>query len=176
MSRNRTRHCDSYSSDSCTFGRFGGPNTWTFFPSEMLDWNGFAYKVGPYQLLEDPWEECIFIYTKTIEIIQSHTIHVWYIYIPTFGWLFMVNVGKYAIHGSFGKCKDKCTMHHTSYIGFDSHPKLICCEQISGKRRVAWHDFKSRFPYPKDTPVMGQGSGVWKPISENPGPRDNYPS
>ena len=33
---------------------------------------------------------------------QTHRIHVWYIY--TYIWLiYMVNVGKYTIHGSYGK-------------------------------------------------------------------------
>ena len=33
----------------------------------------------------------------------SHTIHVWYIlYLPTIWLIFMVNVGKYTTHGSYG--------------------------------------------------------------------------
>ena len=40
---------------------------------------------------------------------QTHRIHVWYIYLHE--WLiFMVNVGKYTIHGSYGK--------QTFYFGF----------------------------------------------------------
>ena len=32
---------------------------------------------------------------------QPYRIHVYMAYLPTFGWLFMVNVGKYTIHGSY---------------------------------------------------------------------------
>ena len=43
---------------------------------------------------------------KNQPILQSHRIHVWYIY--TYIWLiFMVNVGEYTIHGSYGN--DPCS-------------------------------------------------------------------
>ena len=36
-------------------------------------------------------------------MVENHTIHAWYIYTYTYIWLiFMVNVGKHAIHGSNG--------------------------------------------------------------------------
>ena len=41
-----------------------------------------------------------------IYVVNTHTIHVWYVYLPTYIWLIvMLNVGKYTIHGWYGICR-----------------------------------------------------------------------
>ena len=43
----------------------------------------------------------LFLHGKSRQNVHTHTIHVWYIYLHMVD-LFMVNVGKYTIHGLFG--------------------------------------------------------------------------
>ena len=41
------------------------------------------------------------IFTETHFLNPTHRIHVIMVYLHTFGWLFMVNVGQYTIHGCY---------------------------------------------------------------------------
>ena len=103
---------------------------------------------------------------------QTHRIHVWYIYLHE--WLiFMVNVGKYTIHGSYGK--------QTFYFGFhwlDLKKQKTCLFRGTKRRYVLIHKNPSLPNIPPEVwcfrYVFGvqmtppHVDGVWKPRQIDP--------
>ena len=58
------------------------------------------------------------------------------VYLPTFGWRFIVNVGKYTIHGCLIGCSDS---YLWEYIGDSLDVEVVVAPVAPGLKRVKFH-------------------------------------